>query len=49
MALITHTPVWTALAGSAAFLPGDCIKAVIASLIAVQLKAISPIQEKARI
>ncbi|BFH62858.1 MULTISPECIES: biotin transporter BioY [Paenibacillus] len=46
MAFITHTPVWAGLAGAAAFLPGDCIKAVLAAIIAVQLKPISPIEEK---
>ncbi|MCJ8013594.1 biotin transporter BioY [Paenibacillus sp. KQZ6P-2] len=46
MAIITHTSVWAGLAGSAAFLPGDCIKAIIAAIIAVQLKSISPIEEK---
>ncbi|GIP26654.1 biotin transporter BioY [Paenibacillus sp. J23TS9] len=46
MALITHTSVWAGLVGATAFLPGDCIKAVIAAIIAIQLKAISPIEEK---
>ncbi|GIO31045.1 MULTISPECIES: biotin transporter BioY [Paenibacillus] len=46
MALITHTPVWTGLVGATAFLPGDCIKAVVAAVIALQLKAISPIEDK---
>lgn len=48
MALITHTSVWAGLAGASAFLPGDCIKAIIAAIIAVQLKAISPIEDKIR-
>lgn len=48
MALITHTSVWAGLAGASAFLPGDCIKAIIAAVIAVQLKAISPIEDKIR-
>ncbi|UQZ32216.1 biotin transporter BioY [Paenibacillus sp. PK3_47] len=48
MALITNTSIWAALTGSVAFLPGDIIKAVVASLIAVQLKAISPVQERVR-
>ncbi|MNP21519.1 Biotin transporter BioY [compost metagenome] len=46
MALITHTSVWAGLVGAIAFLPGDLIKAIIAAIIAVQLKAISPIEEK---
>lgn len=46
MALITHTSIWAGLAGATAFLPGDCIKAVIAAIIALQLKAVSPIEEK---
>ena len=46
MALITNTSIWTGLVGALAFLPGDIIKAVIAAVIAIQLKAISPIAEK---
>lgn len=46
MAIITHTSVWAGLVGAIAFLPGDCIKAVIAAIIALQLKALSPIEEK---
>lgn len=46
MALITHTSVWAGLVGATAFLPGDCIKAVIAAIIALQLKSISPIEDK---
>lgn len=46
MALITHIPVWTALVGAVGFLPGDCIKAIIAAVVAVQLKTVSPIEEK---
>lgn len=46
MALITNTPVWAGIVSSASYLPGDLIKAVIASVIVVQLKAISPIEEK---
>ncbi|MEK4058151.1 MULTISPECIES: biotin transporter BioY [Paenibacillus] len=46
MALITHTSIWAGLVGATAFLPGDCIKAVIAAIIALQLKAVSPIEEK---
>lgn len=46
MALITHTSVWPGLVGAIAFLPGDSIKAIIAAVIAVQLKGISPIEEK---
>lgn len=46
MAMITHTSVWAGLVSATAFLPGDCIKAVIAAIIALQLKAVSPIEEK---
>ncbi|MBY3620956.1 biotin transporter BioY [Acinetobacter sp. CUI P1] len=49
MALITNTSIWAGLVGALAFLPGDIIKAVIAAVIAMQLKAISPIEEKAQI
>lgn len=47
MALITDTPVWTGLIGALAFLPGDMIKAVIAAVITMQLKEISPIEDQA--
>lgn len=46
MALITNTPVWAGLIGALVFIPGDCIKALIAAIVAVQLRAISPIEEK---
>ncbi|MRN54958.1 biotin transporter BioY [Paenibacillus monticola] len=46
MAWITNTAVWAGLVGALAFLPGDIIKAVIAAVITMQLKAISPIEEK---
>ncbi|MNN81491.1 putative biotin transporter BioY [compost metagenome] len=46
MAFITHTSVWAGLVGATAFLPGDLIKAIVAAFIAVQLKAVSPIEEK---
>ncbi|MFB7640264.1 biotin transporter BioY [Peribacillus butanolivorans] len=46
MALITNTSVWAGLMASIAFLPGDLIKAFIAAIIAVQLKSVSPIQER---
>lgn len=46
MAIITDTSIWAGLVGATAFLPGDCIKAVIAAIIAIQLKAVSPIEEK---
>lgn len=47
MALVTNTSVWAGLVGGITFLPGDCIKAVIAAIIVWQLKAISPIEAKA--
>lgn len=43
MAMMTHTSIIGALTGGLAFLPGDCIKAVLAAIVAVQLKAVSPI------
>lgn len=46
MAFITNTPVIAALVGALAFLPGDLIKAIIAAIIVVQIKAISPIEQK---
>ncbi|OWA37503.1 biotin transporter BioY [Saccharibacillus sp. O16] len=46
MALITHTPVWTGLTASLVFLPGDCIKAVLAAIVIVQARAVSPVEEK---
>ncbi|GGH21077.1 biotin transporter BioY [Paenibacillus segetis] len=46
MALITHTSIWAGLVGAVSFVPGDCIKALLAAIIAVQLKSVSPIEEK---
>jgi len=46
MALITGTSIWAGLVGATAFLPGDLIKAVVASIVAVQLKTLSPIEDK---
>lgn len=46
MALITNTSIWAGLIGATAFLPGDIIKAIIAAIIVVQLKALSPIEDK---
>ncbi|MGX9134280.1 biotin transporter BioY [Rummeliibacillus sp. JY-2-4R] len=46
MAIITNTSVWAGLVGATAFLPGDTIKAIIVALLAVQLKSISPIEQK---
>ncbi|WP_313637413.1 biotin transporter BioY [Paenibacillus sp.] len=48
MALITNTSILTGLVGALVFLPGDIIKAVIAAVLTMQLKAISPIEEKAQ-
>ncbi|AOZ90879.1 biotin transporter BioY [Paenibacillus crassostreae] len=47
MAMITHTSVWAGLVGAIAFLPGDCIKAIIAAVIVTQLKSVSPIEQNA--
>lgn len=46
MALVTGTSIWAGLVGATAFLPGDLIKAIIAAIIAVQLKTLSPIEDK---
>ncbi|GIP42913.1 biotin transporter BioY [Paenibacillus sp. J45TS6] len=46
MALVTNTSIWAGLIGALAFIPGDCIKALIAAFVAVQLKTISPIEDK---
>lgn len=46
MALITNTSIWAGILGSAAYFPGDLIKALIAAIIGMQLKALSPIEEK---
>lgn len=46
MALITNTSVWAGIAASAAFLPGDLIKAVVAAVVVMQARAVSPIEEK---
>lgn len=46
MALITDTSIWAGIIGSSAYLPGDILKAIIAAIIAMQIKAISPIEEK---
>ena len=46
MAFITNTPVIAALIGALAYLPGDLIKAIVAAIIVVQIKAISPIEQK---
>ncbi|WP_340023542.1 biotin transporter BioY [Paenibacillus sp. FSL K6-1096] len=48
MAWITNTPVWAGLTGSAAFLPGDLIKALLAAVITMQLKPLSPLEDKRR-
>lgn len=49
MAIITGTSIWAGITGAAMFLPGDMIKAVIAAIVAVQLKSISPIKDKVSI
>lgn len=46
MALITDTSIWAGIIGSSAYLPGDITKAIIAAIIAMQIKAISPIEER---
>lgn len=46
MALITNTPIWPGLVASAVFLPGDLIKAVVAAIVVIQARAVSPIEEK---
>ncbi|OWR32593.1 biotin transporter BioY [Saccharibacillus sp. O23] len=46
MSLITNTPIWAGLTGSLVFLPGDLIKAVLAAVVIVQARAVSPVEEK---
>ncbi|WP_028592616.1 biotin transporter BioY [Paenibacillus massiliensis] len=46
MAIITNTSIWAGIVGAAAYIPGDIIKAVIAAVIAVRIKSLSPIEEK---
>lgn len=46
MAIITNTSIWAGLIGATAFLPGDTLKAIIAAIITVQLKPLSPIEQK---
>ena len=46
MAIITNTSVWAGLVGATAFLPGDIIKAIIVAIIVMQIKAVSPIEQK---
>jgi biotin transport system substrate-specific component len=46
MALITNTSVVAALIGALVYLPGDLLKAIITSVIVVQIKQISPIEQK---
>ncbi|MEK5332747.1 MULTISPECIES: biotin transporter BioY [unclassified Lysinibacillus] len=46
MALITQTSIWAGLVGALVYLPGDCIKAIIAAIIVLQLRAVSPIEQK---
>lgn len=46
MAMITHTSVGAGLLSALVFVPGDAIKAVLAAVVVVQAKAISPVEEK---
>ncbi|EAU40083.1 biotin synthase, putative [Fulvimarina pelagi HTCC2506] len=42
---VAGIPLWTSLAGSAPFIPGDVVKAVIAALVIVTLKRTYPLVE----
>ena len=46
LAFISDIPVGTAILSSAVFFPGDIIKALIATFICIQVKTISPINER---
>lgn len=46
MAFITQTSIWAALLGATVFFPGDIIKAIIAGIIVMQLRSVSPIEHK---
>lgn len=46
MAMITQTSIWAGLVGALVYLPGDLLKAIIAAIIVLQLKAVSPIEQK---
>lgn len=46
MAIITNTSIWVGLLGATVYLPGDTLKAVIAAIITLQLKPLSPIEQK---
>ncbi|RFC63752.1 biotin transporter BioY [Fulvimarina endophytica] len=45
LAFIAGIPLWTALSGSAPFLPGDFVKAAVAALVIVALKRSYPLVE----
>lgn len=42
VALAAKIPLWTAIAGSAVFVPGDIVKAVVATAVAVTVKRAYP-------
>ncbi|MER0239308.1 biotin transporter BioY [Fulvimarina sp. MAC8] len=44
-AFIADIPLWTSLVGSAPFIPGDIVKAVVAALVIVTLKRAYPLVE----
>ncbi|CAM3017268.1 biotin transporter BioY [Paenibacillus sediminis] len=43
MAMITHTSIVGGVTSGLIFIPGDTIKAIVAAIIAIQLKTVSPI------
>ena len=43
--LVTETPLWTAITGSAVFLPGDLVKAGVAAAIIVAVRRAYPMIE----
>ena len=45
MALITQTSIWTGLISATIYLPGDLIKAIIAAVITMRVKPVSPINQ----
>ncbi len=46
MALMTNTSIVAGLISGAVFIPGDTIKAIVAAIILLQIKSVSPIQQK---
>ncbi|AUJ24131.1 biotin transporter BioY [Virgibacillus dokdonensis] len=48
LAFITDISVGAAFLATASFIPGDIVKALVAAIICIQVKVISPINEKSK-